>query len=276
MRTTHHFKPEWPRQTTTNGAIGSRPIETTVEEKSEQRSAPSKPEKIKYGEDAASCATPLAPRNGDNSSANDSAVFVDNQDETLLETEETEVRVNYRDFRPFLVFDDESGLTRLGVHEMTKGANRRLNGTYGVRVLDIQQTLPNLTYALAYMGAGEGQLPARKACGVRGLVRGNGGAGSAMGSMQNSFDGGITMRREWAVSAEEKGLDRRESFKSGWTRSVMETSPLRNIASVNWEGILRGDVSSTRKAAGLGVRRDERGSVAASAKDTLVSENESE
>ena len=39
-------------------------------------------------------------------------------------------------------------------------------------MLDIRQTLPNLKYLLYVATAGEGELPARKAGGVRGLLRG--------------------------------------------------------------------------------------------------------
>ena len=41
----------------------------------------------------------------------------------------------------------------------------------GLRVLDIRQTLPNLKYVLYVASAGTGQLPTRKAGGVRGLLR---------------------------------------------------------------------------------------------------------
>ena len=40
----------------------------------------------------------------------------------------------------------------------------------GLRVLDIRHTLPNLKYLLYVLTAGSGELPARKAGGVRGLV----------------------------------------------------------------------------------------------------------
>jgi hypothetical protein len=48
---------------------------------------------------------------------------------------------------------------------------------FGVRVLDIRHTLPNLKYLLYVATAGEGELPARKAGGIRGLMR-SGGSGS--------------------------------------------------------------------------------------------------
>lgn len=48
-----------------------------------------------------------------------------------------------------------------------------LEDVYNLRVLDIRQTLPNLKYLLYVATAGEGELPGRKAGGVRGLVRAN-------------------------------------------------------------------------------------------------------
>jgi len=44
----------------------------------------------------------------------------------------------------------------------------------GLKVLDIRQTLPNLKYALFVATAGSGELPARKAGGLRGSLRTNG------------------------------------------------------------------------------------------------------
>ncbi|KAK4999575.1 hypothetical protein LTR66_001406 [Elasticomyces elasticus] len=46
-----------------------------------------------------------------------------------------------------------------------------LSDRFGVRVLDIRQTLPNLKYAFYMATAGDGELPARKAGGVRGLLK---------------------------------------------------------------------------------------------------------
>lgn len=42
----------------------------------------------------------------------------------------------------------------------------------GLKVLDIRQTLPNLKYALFVATAGSGELPSRKAGGIRGLYKG--------------------------------------------------------------------------------------------------------
>lgn len=46
-----------------------------------------------------------------------------------------------------------------------------LENAFNLKVLDIRQTLPNLKYLLYVATAGEGDLPARKAGGVRGLMR---------------------------------------------------------------------------------------------------------
>jgi hypothetical protein len=43
----------------------------------------------------------------------------------------------------------------------------------GLKVLDIRHTLPNLMYLLYVLAAGKGELPARKAGGIRGLVVGS-------------------------------------------------------------------------------------------------------
>lgn len=62
---------------------------------------------------------------------------------------------------------------------LNKDIETLLSNCFGVRVLDIRQTLPNLLYALYCATAGEGELPARKAGGVRGLLRAR-KAGGAM------------------------------------------------------------------------------------------------
>ena len=55
----------------------------------------------------------------------------------------------------------------------------------GLRVLDIRHTLPNLKYLLYVLTAGTGDMPARKAGGVRGLV---GGRTSSEASRRTSED----------------------------------------------------------------------------------------
>ena len=54
---------------------------------------------------------------------------------------------------------------------LNKNIQLLLESCFSVRVLDIRQTLPNLKYLLYVSTAGEGELPARKAGGVRGLAR---------------------------------------------------------------------------------------------------------
>lgn len=51
-----------------------------------------------------------------------------------------------------------------------------LETCFRVRVLDVRQTLVNLKYLLYVATAGEGELPARKAGGVRGLLKGRDGS----------------------------------------------------------------------------------------------------
>ncbi|KAF2773134.1 hypothetical protein EJ03DRAFT_286881 [Teratosphaeria nubilosa] len=58
-----------------------------------------------------------------------------------------------------------------GVFLLNKDIQVLLETAYNIRVLDIRQTLPNLKYLLYVATAGEGELPARKAGGIRGLMR---------------------------------------------------------------------------------------------------------
>lgn len=58
-----------------------------------------------------------------------------------------------------------------GVFLLNKDIQLLLETVYSIRVLDIRHTLPNLKYLLYIATAGEGELPARKAGGVRGLLR---------------------------------------------------------------------------------------------------------
>lgn len=53
---------------------------------------------------------------------------------------------------------------------LNKDVQLLLESGFGVRVLDIRHTLPNLKYLLYVATAGEGELPARKAGGIRGLT----------------------------------------------------------------------------------------------------------
>ena len=58
-----------------------------------------------------------------------------------------------------------------GVFLLNKDIEILLSTHFGVRVLDIRQTLPNLLYVFYCATAGDEELPARKAGGVRGLMR---------------------------------------------------------------------------------------------------------
>lgn len=74
-----------------------------------------------------------------------------------------------------------------GVFLLNKNLQILLESAFGVRVLDLRQTLPNLKYLLYVATAGEGELPARKAGGVRGLMAGRVG-GTPDGSRAGSQD----------------------------------------------------------------------------------------
>lgn len=54
---------------------------------------------------------------------------------------------------------------------LNKDIQLLLETGFGVRVLDIRHTLPNLKYLLYVATAGEGDLPSRKAGGIRGLMK---------------------------------------------------------------------------------------------------------
>ena len=56
---------------------------------------------------------------------------------------------------------------------LNKDIQLLLESAFGVKLLDIRHTLPNLKYLLYVATAGEGELPARKAGGVRGLMKGS-------------------------------------------------------------------------------------------------------
>ncbi|KAF3009726.1 hypothetical protein E8E13_009127 [Curvularia kusanoi] len=63
-----------------------------------------------------------------------------------------------------------------------------LSNALGIRPLDIRHTLPNLKYLLYIASAGKGEMPARKAGGIRGLLRGEhpGMGGSRKGSFEST------------------------------------------------------------------------------------------
>jgi hypothetical protein len=60
-----------------------------------------------------------------------------------------------------------------------------LSNSLGLRPVDIRHTLPNLKYLLYVATAGKGELPARKAGGIKGLLRQD-GILSRKGSMDST------------------------------------------------------------------------------------------
>jgi len=74
-----------------------------------------------------------------------------------------------------------------GVFLLNKDIEILSNGL-GLRPIDIRQTLPNLKYLLYVATAGKGELPARKAGGIKGLLRRDGGH-SRKGSMDSVATG---------------------------------------------------------------------------------------
>jgi hypothetical protein len=63
-----------------------------------------------------------------------------------------------------------------------------LSNALGIRPLDMRQTLPNLKYLLYVATAGKGELPARKAGGIKGLLRQDGST-SRKGSIDSTATG---------------------------------------------------------------------------------------
>ena len=91
---------------------------------------------------------------------------------------------------------------------LNKNIQLLLESCYNIRVLDIRQTLPNLKYLLYVATAGEGELPARKAGGVRGLMKAReGGVGSGVLNSEG-FAG-----KEEGVNGKPKGKGAVDSLK---------------------------------------------------------------
>jgi hypothetical protein len=77
----------------------------------------------------------------------------------------------------------------------------------GLKLMDIRQTLPNLKYLLYVSSAGKGELPARKAGGLRAFLRGGALAGSRKGSMDStssSIDSALRRFSTLAINPEGK------------------------------------------------------------------------
>lgn len=97
---------------------------------------------------------------------------------------------------------------------LNKDIQLLLETVYGIRTIDIRQTLPNLKYLLYVATAGEGELPARKAGGVRGLLRAKQGtpdlsrAGSMDSNASSTLAGSV-----WSGRPGSKGKGAVESLR---------------------------------------------------------------
>ncbi|PSN66269.1 UV radiation resistance-associated gene protein [Corynespora cassiicola Philippines] len=91
-----------------------------------------------------------------------------------------------------------------------------LSNSLGLRPMDIRHTLPNLKYLLFVATAGKGELPARKAGGIKGLLRQDG-----MSSRKGSMDSIATASSSGAPVPDAR--DRLEQVSNG-TRKA-DTSP---------------------------------------------------
>lgn len=96
---------------------------------------------------------------------------------------------------------------------LNKDVQLLLESGFGVRVLDLRHTLPNLKYLLYVATAGEGELPARKAGGVRGLS-------SAMGSRRGSerSDGSSTLVESVGAGEGKAAVESLMRNMGGWGR----------------------------------------------------------
>jgi FtsZ-interacting cell division protein YlmF len=90
-----------------------------------------------------------------------------------------------------------------------------LSNTLGIRPLDIRQTLPNLKYLLYVATAGKGELPARKAGGIKGLLRQDG-----FSSRKGSMDSTATASSFGAPIVEGKN-----STRDGGTLKIDQSKP---------------------------------------------------
>ncbi|PSK42993.1 hypothetical protein B9Z65_6947 [Elsinoe australis] len=127
---------------------------------------------------------------------------------------------------------------------LNKDIQVMLSNAFNVRVLDIRQTLPNLAYVVACMGAGEGELPGRKMGGVRGLVRGNTG----------SWGGRIGVERSFRV---ERGEDQEVvgGTRGEWERGIgWEEQGEGEV----WDGSVRGRGGKLGDIGGVGIKGRER------------------
>jgi hypothetical protein len=127
-----------------------------------------------------------------------------------------------------------------GVFLLNKNIER-LAESQGLKVMDIRQTLPNLKYVLYVCSAGNTDLPARKAGGVRGLITGR---EIEIGSRRGSADSGIVGAQSEAIrKALENGSAEARGGKldagKGYDDSNLVKLPFRdaNVQSLRTRGL---------------------------------------
>ncbi|KAL1302370.1 hypothetical protein AAFC00_002773 [Neodothiora populina] len=97
-----------------------------------------------------------------------------------------------------------------GLFLLNKDVQTLLEMAWGVRVLDIRQTLPNLFLVLGCAGAGEGELASRRVGGVRGLL-----------VDQKNNNNGVVVERGRGRRMGDVDLARRDSQDSHLSSSVL-------------------------------------------------------
>lgn len=113
-----------------------------------------------------------------------------------------------------------------------------LSNALGIRVVDIRHTLPNLKYLLYVATAGKGELPARKAGGIKGLFR-HDGMRSRTGSMDSTMttSSGGTPTAEFKRNLEMAGK-KMDQTKAN-TAPIYAASNLKQKANVHAGSRLR-------------------------------------
>jgi hypothetical protein len=86
-----------------------------------------------------------------------------------------------------------------------------LSNAFGLRPIDIRQTLPNLKYLLYVATAGKGELPARKAGGIKGLLRQDGmfsrkGSMDSIGTTSSAGTPTAELKRNLDAAGARKGV----------------------------------------------------------------------
>jgi hypothetical protein len=114
-----------------------------------------------------------------------------------------------------------------------------LSNTLGLRPMDIRQTLPNLKYLLYVATAGKGELPARKAGGIRGLLRQD-GTFSRKGSMDSTgtTSSAGTLTSEFRRNLDVAGAKKVGQFKANGS-AVSAIGSLKQNASLHQGSRLR-------------------------------------